>query len=29
MVVTSGGSKRLITREEDGAELWIGEVLQL
>jgi hypothetical protein len=29
MVATSGGSRRFIAREEDGAELWIGEVLQL
>jgi hypothetical protein len=26
---TFGGSRRLIAREEDGAELWIREVLQL
>jgi hypothetical protein len=29
MAATSGGSRRFIAREEDGAELWIGEVLQL
>jgi hypothetical protein len=29
MAATSGGSRRPIAREEDGAKLWIGEVLQL
>jgi len=29
MAATSGGPRRLIAREEDGAELWLGEVLQL
>jgi hypothetical protein len=29
ITATFGGSRRLIAREEDGAELWIGEVLQL
>jgi capsular polysaccharide biosynthesis protein len=29
MAATYEGSRRLIVREEDGAELWIGEVLQL
>jgi hypothetical protein len=29
MAAASGRSRRLIAREEDGAKLWIGEVLQL
>jgi hypothetical protein len=29
MAATSRGSRRLIAREEHGAELWMGEVLQL
>jgi hypothetical protein len=29
MAATSRRSRRLITREEDGAKLWRGEVLQL
>jgi hypothetical protein len=29
MAATSGGSRRLVACEEDDAELWIGEVLQL
>jgi hypothetical protein len=29
MADTSRGSRRPIASEEDGVELWIGEVLQL
>jgi hypothetical protein len=29
MAATSGGSRRIIAHEEDGAKLWMGEVLQL
>jgi hypothetical protein len=29
MAATSGRSRRLIALEDDGVELWIGEVLQL
>jgi hypothetical protein len=29
MAATSGRSRNFIACEEDGAELWIGEVLQL
>jgi hypothetical protein len=29
MATISGGLRRLIVREEDDVELWIGEVLQL
>jgi hypothetical protein len=29
MAATSGGPRRFIAREEDGAQLWLGEVLQL
>jgi len=29
MVATSGGPRRLIAREEDDAQLWLREVLQL
>jgi hypothetical protein len=28
MAAASGGPRRLIAREEDGARLWFGEVLQ-
>jgi len=29
MAATFGGPRRLIAREEDGVQLWLGEVLQL
>jgi hypothetical protein len=29
LAATAEGPKRLIAREEDGAQLWLGEVLQL
>jgi hypothetical protein len=29
MAATFGGPRKLIAREEDSAQLWFGEVLQL